>query len=154
MNKENISAILILIATAAVMTIFIWWVDRDTDTVEEAQQETLEQIKARIETGAYQARVAESKRLQLEQERQRLEPKVAEMKRNGAIYSVDVEFNEVRIDPVVWSCLDVNQKQGVVMFFSHYFEVSGSSSRCTILSSRNDTKLAVHSIWSGAKIYQ
>lgn len=71
----------------------------------------LSQIKARIETGAHQARVAETKRLQLEKERQRLEPKVVEMKRNGAIYSVDVEFNEVRIDPVVWSCLDVNQKQ-------------------------------------------
>lgn len=154
MNKGNRNAILILIATTAVMAIFIWWADRDTATVEEAQQDIQAEIQARIETGAYQARVAESKRLQLEKERQRLEPKVAEMKRNGAIYSVDVEFNEVRIDPVVWSCLDVNQKQRVVMFFSHYFEVSGSSSRCTILSSRNDTKLAAHSIWSGAKIYQ
>lgn len=41
MNKGNRSAILILIATATVTTIFIWWVYRNIDTVEEAQQETL-----------------------------------------------------------------------------------------------------------------
>lgn len=154
MNKEEKSAILILVAVVALVAILIWWADRDTPTVGKAHQETLDQIKARVESGAQQARVAEAERLQLEQERQRLEPKVAEMKRNGAIYSVDVEFKEVRIDPFVWSCLDINQKKGVVLFFNHYFEVCDGIGGCTILSSRNDTKLAKHSIWSGAKIYQ
>ena len=161
MNKEEKSAILILVAVVAAVASLIWWADRDTPTVEEAKQGTLAEIKTRVETGVRQAKVDENERLQLEEEkqwmeqkRQRLERDVMAMKAIGAIHSVDVGMSEVRIDPSVWMHMDVDEKQLVVMFFSQYFEASGRPGQVTVLSNRNDTKLAKYSVWSGVKIYQ
>ncbi len=70
----------------------------------------------------------------------------------GLVYSVDVQFNEARIDPVVWSALDIEAKQNTVNLFSDFFDQSGSTGRVTILSNRNDDKLATFGVWGGMKI--
>ena len=70
----------------------------------------------------------------------------------GLVYSVNVEFNEARIDPVIWSALDIEAKQNTVNLFSTYFEQAGSSGRVTIRSNRNDNKLATFGVWGGVKI--
>jgi len=73
---------------------------------------------------------------------------------NGFYYSIDVDANQARIDPDLWSMLIVERKQEEVMFLSRYFDLKGSTGRVTILSNRNDQKLATYSGWSGVKILQ
>ena len=82
------------------------------------------------------------------------ETKIKQLLSEGVIHSVDVDFNTVRIDPLVWDLWDIEAKQGLVSFFSEYFEGKGSTGRVTVLSSRNDTKLGTFSVWTGIKILQ
>jgi len=74
--------------------------------------------------------------------------------RDGVFYSVDVDGNEVRMDPIKWSWLTIEEKQMFVRQFSRYFDAKDSTGRVTILSHRNDTKLGSYSVWTGIKIYQ
>lgn len=83
-----------------------------------------------------------------------LEQKIQELLTTGAVHSVNVEFNQVRIDPLLWNPLPLESKQGIVFLFSRYFEVKGSTGRVEVLSNRNDQKLATYSVWSGIKILQ
>jgi len=77
-----------------------------------------------------------------------------ELLRTGIIHSINVEYNEVRIDPVTWLGLTLEQKQGLIMYFSAYFDSQNSSGRVKILSSRNDKKLGSYSVWTGIKIIE
>jgi len=77
---------------------------------------------------------------------------ISDMKRDGVVYSVDVEFNQVRINPDLWDMFDLETKQNAVILFSKYFDSKGSTGRVTILSSRNDEKLATYNSFSGIKI--
>lgn len=79
---------------------------------------------------------------------------VEECLREGAFHSMNVEFNQVRIDPFLWSMFTIEQKQGIVLRLSKYFDSKGSTGRVTILSNRNDNKLATYSVWSGIKILE
>ena len=72
----------------------------------------------------------------------------------GVFHSVDVEYNEVRMDPEPWSFLPVEQKQTFVTYFSQYFDLKGSTGRVTIRSKYSDEKLASYSVWTGIKIYK
>lgn len=72
----------------------------------------------------------------------------------GAIHSIDVSANRVRIDPFLWVNLSLETKQDWVHLFSNYFELKRGYPRVTILSNRNDQKLASYSTWSGVKIYR
>jgi len=77
---------------------------------------------------------------------------ISDMKREGVIYSVNVEYNEVRINPNLWDMFDLETKQNAVISFSSYFKSKGSNSSVTILSSHNDEKLATYGSWGGLKI--
>lgn len=79
---------------------------------------------------------------------------IKRMLAEGTIHSVNVEGNEVRIDPLAWSQLSFAQKEDITRFFSGYFSAKGSTARVTILNNRDDTKLATYSVWSGVKILQ
>ena len=83
-----------------------------------------------------------------------LEEWVHEGLRDGVFYSVDVDANEIRMDPVKWSWLSIEQKQMFVRQFSRYFDAKASTARVNILSSRNDTKLGSYSVWTGIRIYE
>lgn len=72
----------------------------------------------------------------------------------GIFYSVDVEYNEVRMDPGPWSFLPIEQKRIFVTCFSQYFDLKGSTGRVTIRSKYSDEKLASYSVWTGIKIYK
>jgi|GEM_PF-1454776 len=72
----------------------------------------------------------------------------------GVFHSVDVEYNEVRMDPAPWSLLPIEQKQVFVTCFSQYFDLKGSTGRVTIRSKYSDEKLASYSVWTGIKIYK
>jgi len=84
----------------------------------------------------------------------KLEQTIQEWLTTGAVHSVNVEFNEVRVDPLVWNPLPLENKQNFVGMFSRYFEAKGSTGRVEVLSNRNDQKLATYSVWSGIKILQ
>lgn len=84
----------------------------------------------------------------------KMEERVRTMLNEDGIHSINFEFKEVRIDPLVWSMATLEQKQGLVNFFSDYFISKGRTGSLTILSSRNDTKLATLSLWGGVKILQ
>lgn len=77
----------------------------------------------------------------------------ANMLRDGAMYSMNVEFNEVRINPVLWLGSDLETKRQLVMGFSAYFDLKGSTKRVTVRSSLNDTKMATYGSWGGLKIF-
>lgn len=81
-----------------------------------------------------------------------LEDSISDMLRDGHIYSINVEYNELRIDPYTWDSLGLKTKQNTVILFSKYFDSKGSTGRVTILSSRNDEKLATYNSFSGIKI--
>jgi len=71
---------------------------------------------------------------------------------SGVLHSVDVEANSARIDPLGWSALTIEDKQQTVRILSAYFDAKRGYDRVTILSSRNDTKLATYSPLGGCKI--
>jgi len=123
-----------------------------------AEQRTQKQEKARQVTKQQQIqKEKEQEKQEREQAKQELarkfESKIRELLISGAIHSVNVEFNEVRVDPLVWSLLPLENKQNFVVIFSQYFEAKGSTGRVNVLSNRNDQKLASYSVWSGVKIY-
>lgn len=78
--------------------------------------------------------------------------RIAELLNSGSIHSINIEYNEARLDPFLWVQLPLEQKQKLVMFLSKYFEVKGSTRRVTVFSNRNDTKLATFGSWGGLKI--
>ena len=88
----------------------------------------------------------------------KLDPKIEQTIQNllntGAVHSINVDFNQVRVDPVLWIPLPLENKQNLVMMFSKYFDAKGSTGRVEILSNRNDNKLATYSSWSGVKILE
>lgn len=114
-------------------------------------QEQIEARKARNRQAAIKRQQAEEKLAKILTQ---YESQVNELISSGVVDSVNVEFNEVRIDPAIWLSLDLKTKQGVVLSFSQYFDVKGSTGHVTILSNRNDKKLGSYSSWSGIKIYQ
>ena len=74
---------------------------------------------------------------------------------SGIFHSVNVEYNEVRIDPIVWGLLtDIETKQMFVSNLSRYFDLKGSTGRVIIRSKYSDEKLASYSAWTGIKIYK
>ena len=77
---------------------------------------------------------------------------VDELTSSGVIHSYSVQREMVRVDPLLWSALPIETKEGVVIFFSRLFKARGRSGRVDILSNRNDQKLASYSNWSGMKI--
>lgn len=79
---------------------------------------------------------------------------VQEALAEGVFHSVNVEYNEVRIDPEHWSFLLIEDKQNIVTCFSQYFDLKGSTGRVTIRSKYFDEKLASYSVWTGIKIYK
>ncbi len=86
--------------------------------------------------------------------RKSIDESITRLLDTGVLHSVNVNFNEARMDPVVWATLNLEAKQGAVMLLSKYFDSKGSSGRVTILSNRNDTKLATYGSWGGIKILQ
>ena len=89
-----------------------------------------------------------------EQKKQSTEDIANEMLATGAIHSVDITNRIVRIDPLIWHRLLIDQKQGLVLFWSNYMKIKTDYEWVDILSNRNDTKLAKYSVWSGVKIYE
>lgn len=83
-----------------------------------------------------------------------IDESIANLLEKGVVHSVNVDFNEVRIDPLIWASFALETKQGTVMLFSKYFDSKGSSARVTVLSNRNDSKLATYGAWGGIKILQ
>jgi len=79
---------------------------------------------------------------------------VQECLSEGAFHSVHIEYNEVRIDPTLWSLFTIEQKQNVVSRLSAYFTLKGSTGRVTVLSNRNDKKLATYGSWRGIRILE
>lgn len=85
---------------------------------------------------------------------QRLHQLVQSGLAEGVFHSVNVEYNEVRMDSGLWSFLPIERKQTFVNCFSQYFDLKGSTSRVTIRSKYSDEKLASYSVWTGIKIYK
>ena len=83
-----------------------------------------------------------------------LEKTIQEWISTGAVHSVNIEFNQVRVDPVIWIRLPLENKQNFVAMFSKYFDSKGSTGHVEVLSNRNDKKLATYSVWSGIKIIE
>jgi len=77
---------------------------------------------------------------------------IEKMVSDGYVHSFNIDLNQVRIDPLLWVDLTLENKQNCVMLFSRYFDLNGSTGRVEILSDKNDTKLATFSSWSGVKI--
>lgn len=73
---------------------------------------------------------------------------------SGAVHSINVEYNEVRMDPIPWSLVPIESKRVIIQCFSRYFDLKGSTGRVTIRSKYSDEKLASYSIWTGVKIYK
>jgi hypothetical protein len=125
---------------------------REKDRLQKAQ----DQLKARLQEAEDQQKA----RLQKPQEEAQaknladMDRVVAEMLRTGAIYSIDLENNKVRIPLSVWRMLDVKQKQGLVFYFSYYFEAKYSTRWVTIMNDRNDKKLGSYDRWYGVRIFE
>ncbi len=99
-----------------------------------------------------QKQLRKQQQLQQKQRVYRADAVIADGLRTGMIYSIDIDFNEVRINPVLWMSSDLETKQSLVMSFSRYFEMKGSTRRVTVRSSLNDTKMATYGSWGGLKI--
>jgi flagellar biosynthesis GTPase FlhF len=86
---------------------------------------------------------------------QRLHQWVQSSLADGVFHSVDVEYNEVRMDPAIWRLLpNIETKQMIVGNLRQYFDLKGSTGRVTIRSKYSDEKLASYSVWTGIKIYR
>lgn len=83
-----------------------------------------------------------------------IDAQIRELLSSGAVHSINVEFNQVRIAPELWRQLPIESKQGFVYQFSKYFDSKGSMGRVTILSSRSDKKLATYGSWRGMRILE
>lgn len=83
-----------------------------------------------------------------------IEKTIQEWINKDVVQNVNIEFNEVRVDPLVWVMLPLENKQNFVSMFSQYFDSKGSTARVTVLSNRNDKKLATYDSWSGIKIIE
>jgi len=79
---------------------------------------------------------------------------VSWMLSKGLIHSVNIELNQVRIDPFIWAELSIERKRQIVLIFGAYFADHGNIGGATILSNRNDNQLATDSVWSGIKILE
>lgn len=73
---------------------------------------------------------------------------------SGAVHSVNVEYNEIRMDPISWSLVPIESKRIIIRCFSRYFDLKSSTGRVTIRSKYSDEKLASYSVWTGIKIYK
>jgi hypothetical protein len=73
---------------------------------------------------------------------------------SGAVHSVNVVSNEVRMDPISWSLSLVESKRTIILCFSRYFDLQGSTGRVTIRSKYSDEKLATYGAWGGVRIYK
>ena len=71
---------------------------------------------------------------------------------DGSIHSVDVAGHTVRIDPLIWGQLALEQKQQTVIFFREYFNAATGYQRVTIKSNRNDTRLGAYTPFGGVTI--
>lgn len=81
-----------------------------------------------------------------------MEEGVVRMMESGGVHSVDVAANTVRVNALTWSLMKIEMKRDLVAFFSQYFEMKRGYERVTVLSDRNDTKLATYGPWGGIKI--
>ena len=83
---------------------------------------------------------------------------LAKMISIGAIYGVNVDSHEVRIDPLQWALSTLEQKQTTIRWFSVYFAKKhnppSEETYVNILSSRNDKVLAKYTLWGGPKILE
>lgn len=162
--KKIICLILVLLVSGCVETSNKTWEDfRITKDAPEQDQKSASELEAsnRFWEGFQIAKDA------LEQDQipvyltdpnltklQRLHQWVQNGLAEGVFHSVDVEYNEVRMDPEPWSFLPTEQKQIFVTCLSRYFHLKGSTGRVTIRSKYSDEKLASYSVWTGIKIYK
>ena len=72
----------------------------------------------------------------------------------GLFHSVNVDYNQVRIDHIIWYSLSIEAKKQIVTIFHKYFDLKGSTGRVTVLSNRNDKKLATYGSWRGIRILE
>jgi len=83
---------------------------------------------------------------------QELRSRVQKLVDAGILTFIHPDHNWARADISFWLQMDVDQKTGLVIGLSQYFDAIGSSSRVEIRSSINDTVLASYSAWSGVNI--
>jgi rRNA maturation protein Nop10 len=83
-----------------------------------------------------------------------LETEVQEGVAKGVYKDIDVEIGQVRMSPDLWLLMDVHQKQGVVLYFSRYFDLKKHGPMVKILSDQNDTILGEYGLFSGVEIKQ
>lgn len=135
--------------------------DRRAQEQEEREQARQEQERVRraIDDAQAQARAqARQTRERMQQITNDAQIKVLEEYingglKNGAFYKIYVATGEVWMEPVVWSLLNVDQKQQMIRIFETYFGLYGSPKHATVRDKWNDEKLGGTGAF-GTKIYK
>ena len=126
---------------------------RIQDSKEEPNYAGEKMTKAEQDEARKQKQVREAeKRATKQSSTTKMDRQANDLLTTGVVYSINIDFNEARVNTSLWLQMTLNQKQSLVLFFSAYFDAKGSTGRVTILSSRNDTKLASYGSWGGLKI--
>ena len=83
-----------------------------------------------------------------------LEKSIQQLLIDGSIHSMNIQKNEVRINPITWSFLSLEQKREIVTNFHLYFVYKQAGDNVNVLSDQNDKKLATYSWSEGINIIE
>lgn len=81
---------------------------------------------------------------------QKIVTEVEKLLAKGALHSINLRAHQVRIEPLLWATLVIEQKKNLVAMLSAYFDAKLGDGTVYVLSNRNDTKLADY--WPGSKL--
>ncbi len=71
---------------------------------------------------------------------------------SGIITWLDVASNSARMDVTLWMQMTAHQKEGLMYWFSSYFEAKRGYKRVTLISNLSDRVLATYHPVTGMKI--
>ena len=82
--------------------------------------------------------------------KQRVIEEIEKLLAKGALHSINLRAHQVRIEPLLWATLVIEEKKNIVAMLSAYFDAKMGDGWVTVLSNRNDTKLANY--WPTSKL--
>ena len=86
--------------------------------------------------------------------RDRPQPKIVteveKLLATGVLHSINLRAHQVRIEPLLWATLVIEEKRNIVAMLSAYFDAKLGDGTVYVLSNRNDNKMADY--WPTSKL--
>ena len=78
---------------------------------------------------------------------------IKEFTEKKIILKMNVQLNQVWINPQLWSGMDVKKKQELITVLSKHFDYEGSLAKVHLYDYQSGEKIGSFSLWEGMKFY-